>query len=257
MTILSYSTKRRRLNDGASALSKPFKSPLKAATRPFEDGERDGEKAVDTNNGQEQKKDLTATIHSSHLDAHPTTASTGKSTPTDPSTDHLKEDSILHVLEKQHSDLIFQLNRLGQNLDTAQQALKIASSSADTELENVITKWKLASREAAEEVFRGAKDRVNGMGGVGAWRERSRKKPEGWDDENLQADLRYMSEEQREEMEMRKDEWETERRKYGSEKEEEVMENEDDSFTMDMMLESLNIELDVIGYDKNNQRWCD
>lgn len=228
MTTLSYSTKRRRLNDAASALSKPFKSPLKAATRPFEGGENNGEKAVDTNNGQEQKKDLTAAIRSSHLDAHPTTASTGKSTPTDPSTAHLKEDSNLHVLEKQHSDLLVQLNRLGQSLDTAQQALKIASSSTDTELETVITKWKLASREAAEEVFRGAKDRVNGMGGVGAWRERSRKKPDGWDDENPQPDLRYMSEEQREEIQMRKAEWETERRKYGSEKEEEAMENEDD-----------------------------
>ena len=231
MPILSYSTKRRRLNDGASALSKPFRSPLKAATRPFEDGEKDGEKAVDTNNSQEQKKDLTATIDSSHLDAHPTTASTRKSTATDPSTDHLKEDSNLHVLERQHSDLLFQLSRLGQSLDTAQQALKIASSSTDTELETVITKWKLASREAAEEVFRGAKDRVNDMGGVGAWREQSRKIPEGWDDENPQSDPRYMSEEQREEMEMRKDEWETERRKYGSEKAEEVMENEGDVST--------------------------
>lgn len=29
------------------------------------------------------------------------------------------------------------------------------------------------------------------------------------------------------------------------------------SFTMDIMLESLNVPLDVIGYDKRNQRWYD
>jgi hypothetical protein len=29
------------------------------------------------------------------------------------------------------------------------------------------------------------------------------------------------------------------------------------SFTMGMMLASLNIELGVLGYDKENQRWCD
>ena len=29
------------------------------------------------------------------------------------------------------------------------------------------------------------------------------------------------------------------------------------TFTMDMMLRSMNIDLDVIGYDKENQRWID
>jgi Swi5-dependent recombination DNA repair protein 1 len=31
--------------------------------------------------------------------------------------------------------------------------------------------------------------------------------------------------------------------------------NHSQSFTIDMMLRSLNIELDVIGYDKEGQRW--
>jgi len=30
---------------------------------------------------------------------------------------------------------------------------------------------------------------------------------------------------------------------------------DDDSFTMDMMLKTLNIDLEVIGYDKTGQRW--
>ncbi len=224
MAIGSYPTKRRRLNDGASALSKPFRSPLKAATRPLDEGE----KVVDTKNGQLQKKDLTATFTSSHLDSHPTTAFTRTSTPTDPSANHLKKDPNLHALEKQHSDLLLQLSKLRQSLDTAQQALKIASSSTDTELETLISKWKTASREAAEEVFRGARDRVDNMGGVGAWRERSRRRPEGWDSESPPPDLSKLSKEQSEEMKMQKDEWETERRNYGSEKVEEAIEIEDD-----------------------------
>ena len=41
------------------------------------------------------------------------------------------------------------------------------------------------SRAAAEEVFAGVRDKVNRMGGVGAWRERERGKREwrGWGDE--------------------------------------------------------------------------
>jgi hypothetical protein len=29
------------------------------------------------------------------------------------------------------------------------------------------------------------------------------------------------------------------------------------SFTMDVMLTSLNIDLAVLGYDRENERWCD
>lgn len=46
----------------------------------------------------------------------------------------------------------------------------------------LIGKWKVASREAAEEVFGDVRDRVNRMGGVGAWREREggRGRGGGW-----------------------------------------------------------------------------
>lgn len=37
-------------------------------------------------------------------------------------------------------------------------------------------KWRQAARAAAEEVFAGARDKVNRMGGVGAWRERENEK---------------------------------------------------------------------------------
>lgn len=42
------------------------------------------------------------------------------------------------------------------------------------ELERLITKWRRASRDAAEEVFAETRDRVNKMGGVRGWKERER-----------------------------------------------------------------------------------
>lgn len=42
----------------------------------------------------------------------------------------------------------------------------------------LIAKWKGASREAAEEVFGDVRDRVNRMGGVGAWRAEGRRREE-------------------------------------------------------------------------------
>src|ERR1700733_4840087 len=82
------------------------------------------------------------------------------------------KDSEYLSPQKQHSALVLQLSKLRQALDTAQQALKIQSSNTDVELELVIGKWQRISREAAEELFVDAKDRVNRMGGVGVWRER-------------------------------------------------------------------------------------
>jgi hypothetical protein len=130
-------------------------------------------------------------------------------------------------LQKDHSALILQLSKLKQSLDIAQQALKTQSSNTDMELEILIRKWRLVSREAAEELFAGAKDRVNRMGGVGAWRERNQKQTQGWDEEEPvnQDDL---TDEQRNLIEEQKEEMEAEIRKYGGAKVEEVVEEKDD-----------------------------
>jgi Swi5-dependent recombination DNA repair protein 1 len=130
-------------------------------------------------------------------------------------------------LQKQHSALVLQLSKLRQSLDTAQQALKIQSSNTDAELDTLIRKWQLVSREAAEELFAGAKDRVNRMGGVGAWREQNQKQTQAWDNEEPvnQDDL---TDEQRDMIEEQKEEMEAEKQKYGIGKVEEVIEEKDD-----------------------------
>lgn len=62
--------------------------------------------------------------------------------------------------------------RRRQEIDTLQHALAIVSSPKGAELDALALKWRRAARLAAEEVFAGARDKVNRMGGVGAWRER-------------------------------------------------------------------------------------
>lgn len=60
-------------------------------------------------------------------------------------------------------------------------------------MRELIEKWRGVSREAAEELFVGARDKVNRMGGVGVWKERIRSarmsrmewdtvEESGWDD---------------------------------------------------------------------------
>jgi hypothetical protein len=130
-------------------------------------------------------------------------------------------------LQKQHSALVLQLSRLKQSLDTAQQAFKIQSSNTDAELETLIRKWRLVSREAAEELFAGAKDRVNRMGGVGAWQERNQKRAQEWDEgEPISQD--DLTDEQKDLFEEQKEEMEAEKRKYGVGKVEEVVKEKDD-----------------------------
>lgn len=90
-------------------------------------------------------------------------------------------------LQKKHTALLTQLKASKVKLDTTTQALNLESSQSDAELELLITKWRRASKDAAEEVFSSVRDRVNEMGGIKAWKERERKRlssgafGEGWD----------------------------------------------------------------------------
>lgn len=53
----------------------------------------------------------------------------------------------------------------------------VGGGETDEELVELIGKWRVASRIAAEEVFEGSKERVEGMGGLKAWR-RARREDE-------------------------------------------------------------------------------
>jgi Swi5-dependent recombination DNA repair protein 1 len=69
---------------------------------------------------------------------------------------------------------------LRTQLDTAKQALRLEQSARDAELEGLVSTWTSATRAAAEELFAVAKDRVNAMGGLQAWRDQERDSRERW-----------------------------------------------------------------------------
>jgi hypothetical protein len=131
------------------------------------------------------------------------------------------------LLQKRHSALVLQLSKLRQALDTAQQALTIQSSSTDVGLETLIRRWRHISRQAAEQLFASAQDRVHCMGGVGAWRERNQKQTQGWAEEEP-LNHEDLTEEAKDLIEDQKDEMEAEKRKYRNRKVEEVVEEKDD-----------------------------
>jgi len=207
--------KRRRLNDPSSALSKPFKSPLRAVPKASDASLSDPKPIEDSvRHKPEHKSQLTAspskdtntTPPAPLLPKTPVRGAPNASLRSSPT----KDPTVL-ALQKQHSQLLRTLSELRSALDTAQQALKIESSNTDDELDVLIAKWRFASREAAEEVFRGAKDRVNRMGGVGAWREKSRQKPFAWDEDdragqNPDIDEDDLNDEQKDELARRKEE---------------------------------------------------
>lgn len=62
----------------------------------------------------------------------------------------------------------------------------MATSDKDEKLLALIETWRTASRAVAEEVFVSTRERVQRMGGVGAWREREREQKawrSKWDEE--------------------------------------------------------------------------
>lgn len=226
---LMHPAKRRRMESSASTLSKPFKSPLRVGVKTETQRNDCNEQIGLSTDSRPKTVDSGVVLHSHAPSEQANTSSPLRRLPTllSSSPPAAAKDPEYLSLQKQHSRLLRELTKARQSLDTAQQALKIRASKQDSELEELIAKWKRVSREAAEEIFRDAKDRVNRMGGVAIWRERTRQKPKGWGAEDDSYDLDELTEEQREQMEIHKEEIQAEREKYGLGMPEEVAEKDD------------------------------
>jgi Swi5-dependent recombination DNA repair protein 1 len=148
--------KRRRLNP-SSTLSKPFKSPLK--TPP----------AASPSTPTPPTPPPPTSLPPAKATSPRQPLSTTKSTPS----------PTLLSLRRQHVTLLSTLAAARATLDTATQALKLETSDTDAELEALVRKWRGASREAAEEVYRDVRERVNRMGGVRGWRAREKERRQG------------------------------------------------------------------------------
>ncbi|KAJ0303397.1 hypothetical protein COL516b_006400 [Colletotrichum fioriniae] len=135
----------------------------------------------------------------------------------------------------------------------------VGGGETDEELVELIGKWRVASRIAAEEVFEGSKERVEGMGGLKAWR-RARREDE----------VRFMAmlEGEREgdgAGRVRRgscEEWEGDDEsdrgdREGDEGFGEEEEEEEEEFTMGTMLRSMHIDFEIIGYDEETGWWRD
>jgi hypothetical protein len=82
-------------------------------------------------------------------------------------------DPDIAALIKTQRQLEKELRELKEELDTAEQARRIELDSqknlrgvVDGELSQLILKWRTASRQAAEELFTGVRDRVNRYAGI-------------------------------------------------------------------------------------------
>ncbi|KAL9628867.1 MAG: hypothetical protein Q9164_007121, partial [Protoblastenia rupestris] len=204
-------TKRRRLNNASHTLSQPFKSPFK---NPFKSTSANearspiipAPQALDKDDNDKNVISSPAKLPKHFANQprtnipqtleHSTTSPQSSSCPN--KTLHRTTNPRLSDLQTQHTHLLTNLSTARTNLETSTQALRIESSPRDAELALLITKWRTASREAAEELFRGVRDRVNRMGGVGALREKEREKRE--------RDIEWQREEREAEVERREEE---------------------------------------------------
>ncbi|CAP69226.1 uncharacterized protein PODANS_1_8940 [Podospora anserina S mat+] len=140
-------------------------------------------------------------------------------------------DELLQRIQRSHRELDAQMKKVEKELERVRQAKRIEEASrrkrpgeeVDAELSELVGKWKGASRLAAEELFEVVKGRVDGMGGRGG----------------LEGEGELEGED--------------------CEEDEQKGEEGDDTegFTMLMMLKSLNIEPEVLGWDPGEEKWKD
>ncbi|KAH6643067.1 hypothetical protein C7974DRAFT_328920 [Boeremia exigua] len=271
--------KRRRLNDATSTLKKPFKSPFRTPLRPN----------IGSDPPSSDPPDISSPAKSVSYATPLTTSHKAPSVPTQPLADAVAttpaslQTRFVKLHASQHNgstplnlipkktaprkkpskpSLTRELMQLRNEIQILSQAHALAVSAKDENLQILIDRWRAASRAAAEELFGSTRDRVNRMGGVGAWKEREREAKERtmkWDLEEKEAE-REKVEAARENGEIGDEAYD----KYAEMAEEQGQCEEgehtskgadDDSFTMDMMLKTLNIDLRLIGYNKEAQRW--
>ncbi|KAF1914413.1 hypothetical protein BDU57DRAFT_588730 [Ampelomyces quisqualis] len=239
--------KRRRLNEAAKTLNKPFKSPFRTPLRP----------GFGSDPPSSDPPEL-------HAPAAPTSLAPLQPPVSKPLATRPSFSTPSRTQPKRASTkpaLTREIMQLRNEMQILSQAHTLATTTKDDDLVLLIDKWRTVSRTVAEELFATTRDKVNRMGGVGAWKAREKESKDRqlqWDKEERAAEREKM-EEARENGEIGDeayDRYAEMAEENGEEKEEETFKAaDDDSFTMDMMLKTLNIDLQLIGYNKEAQRW--
>ena len=206
--MLTPQAKRRRLNDATSTLKKPFKSPFRTPLRPTTGSEPPHSDSPDTST-PERSFPYTTPLTTSGT-AHNATSQSNSvpSTPaptTQPSfskslTSRSSFSTPARPAQKKtpsKTSLTRELMQLRSEIQILTQAHALATSTKDDNLQVLIDRWRTASRSAAEELFGSTRDRVNRMGGVGAWKEREKEAKERtmkWDLEEREAEREKIEE---------------------------------------------------------------
>ncbi|KAI4277506.1 MAG: hypothetical protein LQ337_001724 [Flavoplaca oasis] len=248
--------KKRRKVNVTNPLNKPFKSPFRTPLKPTSRSDSNAQIQASSlsDNGSAAPKSSPISTPSAFSAAQRLI----RPPPSISSTSPTKSEIELDKLQKHHTQLLNTLSGLRARLETTTQALEIEASSEDAELEELIKKWRVTSRDAAEEVYVGMKEKVDGMGGWKKWKATQAEGAKGWYDGQEANKRRVEGGDDDDEEEVGKEEKKERRRmerdaEEQAEKEEE--EEADEDFTMETMLKSLNIPLDVIGYNQQQQQW--
>ncbi|KAK3330097.1 hypothetical protein B0H66DRAFT_597646 [Apodospora peruviana] len=227
----------------------------KAGTRPSPKSGGDGGTSSRNNKFPNRRKPLRG-LTKNTTDNNVTYGGDGDEDDDDPLTQLRKSQRVTTARMR---DMKLQLNmiREARRIEQQQQRSSSPTKQINADLRDLIEKWKLASRQAADDLFELIKGRVDGMGGAKAWREtRKRQRGYSYDDNNDNA--RRKGEgggecDERGENEREQDE--EQQRQLEGEEVEEQDKGEEMGFTMLMMLKSLNIEPDVLGWDPLEDKW--
>ena len=151
--------KRRRLDATASTLSKPFRSPLKVTANC-----QPTNLIAKADDADSQVSTFLKSGSSTAVSARPAASSWSKKP---------GEEIDVTSLQREYAALSQQLRKLRQDLDAVEQAHQIQSTNQEEKLNAATLKWRNIARDAADEVFESASNRVKDMGGLRAWQKHS------------------------------------------------------------------------------------
>ena len=171
--IEMHPTKRRKLDQPPPFLNKPFRSPLHSTTKTKASRPPQEHQNLGTDSAVKLPSPISPNKEETHSLLHqfPIRLSPAQST--------LTLDGP-GSLQRQNISLSLKLTQLRQRLEDAEQALQVAVSGQDKELNGLITKWQKLAQEAADDLFADAKDRIEGMGGFAVWRRQAEDDLQRW-----------------------------------------------------------------------------
>lgn len=168
---MNSANKRRRLNDNAATLSKPFHSPLKVNNK----------KAKLSAHDADDDKHEAESQSNSHKEQCPIDGVKGSATTQETASSPVKDKDVTQ-LQREYAALSQDLKHRRQNLDMLQQALNIRTSNQQEKLDKLIIRWRLIAREVADEVYTTTSAQVKDMGGLQAIKKHSQDFAAEWSD---------------------------------------------------------------------------